>query len=279
MNVSNQVHQTKKSNKWECKLCGEKQSMKRHYGLGTGKECRFHVQKLNGIRRKLDEINNTSEQNDTSDEEVAVQDDTKVQTKPNQTNFESKWSEFIDETKDSQVLEPTKSMYLGNAEVVLELPAKRRKLTKPKNASDSNTYPTKTDDYNNFGKIRLSPSPPSIRFYETQLSKVQKNLPEINVVKANEDQIIEAKQTEITVIKPFVPHKVGKKSKWVQFADESDGDNRKDDRSLCNDENGSVTDDVNNDEKSENILNNMPDKATNIFSQCDDNYLDDILDL
>ncbi|KAL4705017.1 hypothetical protein ACJJTC_009805 [Scirpophaga incertulas] len=50
------VHQTKKSNKFQCKLCGEKQSIKRHYGIGNGQECRLHVQKLNEVRGELQEV-------------------------------------------------------------------------------------------------------------------------------------------------------------------------------------------------------------------------------
>ncbi|XP_038652141.1 MRN complex-interacting protein isoform X1 [Scyliorhinus canicula] len=42
-----QVHQVKKSKKWNCKLCGEKQSLLKVYGQGSGADCRRHVQKLN----------------------------------------------------------------------------------------------------------------------------------------------------------------------------------------------------------------------------------------
>ncbi|XP_073424112.1 MRN complex-interacting protein [Dendrobates tinctorius] len=42
-----QVQQVKKSKKWSCKLCGEKQTVLRVYGQGSGADCRHHVQKLN----------------------------------------------------------------------------------------------------------------------------------------------------------------------------------------------------------------------------------------
>ncbi|XP_043925887.1 MRN complex-interacting protein [Protopterus annectens] len=42
-----QVHQVKKDKRWRCKLCGEKQSIIKVYGEGTGADCRHHVQKLN----------------------------------------------------------------------------------------------------------------------------------------------------------------------------------------------------------------------------------------
>uniref|UniRef100_A0A674ATC4 MRN complex-interacting protein N-terminal domain-containing protein n=1 Tax=Salmo trutta TaxID=8032 RepID=A0A674ATC4_SALTR len=41
-----QVQQVKKSKKWNCKLCGEKQS----FGRGSGVDCRRHVQKVNARR-------------------------------------------------------------------------------------------------------------------------------------------------------------------------------------------------------------------------------------
>lgn len=45
-----QVHQVKKSNKWNCKVCGTKQSVRQVYGKGSGADCRRHVQKLNALR-------------------------------------------------------------------------------------------------------------------------------------------------------------------------------------------------------------------------------------
>ncbi|XP_039668527.1 MRN complex-interacting protein isoform X3 [Perca fluviatilis] len=45
-----QVHQVKKVNRWSCKLCGEKQSLKKEFGRGSGADCRRHVQKLNAMR-------------------------------------------------------------------------------------------------------------------------------------------------------------------------------------------------------------------------------------
>ncbi|GAB6023906.1 hypothetical protein CHUAL_008642 [Chamberlinius hualienensis] len=42
-----QVDQVKKAIKWNCKICHEKQSTKKIYGLGSGKDCRSIVQKLN----------------------------------------------------------------------------------------------------------------------------------------------------------------------------------------------------------------------------------------
>ncbi|KAG8438969.1 hypothetical protein GDO86_005232 [Hymenochirus boettgeri] len=48
-----QVHQVKKSKKWSCKLCGEKQSLVKIYGQGSGVDCRQHVQKLNMLQGEI----------------------------------------------------------------------------------------------------------------------------------------------------------------------------------------------------------------------------------
>ncbi|CAK6445134.1 unnamed protein product [Pipistrellus nathusii] len=51
-----QAHQMKKSLKWTCKACGEKQSFLRAYGEGSGADCRRHVQKLNLLQGQLSEV-------------------------------------------------------------------------------------------------------------------------------------------------------------------------------------------------------------------------------
>ncbi|XP_041653685.1 MRN complex-interacting protein [Cheilinus undulatus] len=45
-----QVQQVKKVKKWSCKLCGEKQTLVKEFGRGSGADCRRHVQKLNAMR-------------------------------------------------------------------------------------------------------------------------------------------------------------------------------------------------------------------------------------
>uniref|UniRef100_A0A8K9UW62 MRN complex-interacting protein N-terminal domain-containing protein n=1 Tax=Oncorhynchus mykiss TaxID=8022 RepID=A0A8K9UW62_ONCMY len=53
-----QVQQVKKSKKWNCKLCGEKQS----FGRGSGVDCRRHVQKANARRGEILEEKEASKQ-------------------------------------------------------------------------------------------------------------------------------------------------------------------------------------------------------------------------
>ncbi|XP_037357192.1 MRN complex-interacting protein isoform X2 [Talpa occidentalis] len=46
----------KKSLKWTCKACGEKQSFLRAYGEGSAADCRCHVQKLNLLQGQSSEM-------------------------------------------------------------------------------------------------------------------------------------------------------------------------------------------------------------------------------
>jgi len=48
-----QVDIVKKSNKWKCKLCGDKQSIKKVFCTGTGSECRSTAQELNRQRSMI----------------------------------------------------------------------------------------------------------------------------------------------------------------------------------------------------------------------------------
>jgi hypothetical protein len=50
-----QVHQAKKSPKWNCKICNEKQTVKRMFGRGSGKECRIIVMEMNGLRQQVED--------------------------------------------------------------------------------------------------------------------------------------------------------------------------------------------------------------------------------
>ncbi|XP_014604074.1 PREDICTED: UPF0544 protein C5orf45 homolog [Polistes canadensis] len=52
-----QVHIVKKEQKWQCKVCNEKQSIRRVYFQGSGKDCRSHVQELN--LQKLKDLEST----------------------------------------------------------------------------------------------------------------------------------------------------------------------------------------------------------------------------
>ncbi|KAM3845421.1 MRN complex-interacting protein [Vipera latastei] len=72
-----QVQQVKKSKKWNCKICDEKQSILRVFGQGSGADCRHHVQKLNLLQGEQDQtpagnLRHKEESGQISDENMAA---------------------------------------------------------------------------------------------------------------------------------------------------------------------------------------------------------------
>nr|XP_023848448.1 MRN complex-interacting protein isoform X2 [Salvelinus alpinus] len=95
-----QVQQVKKSKKWNCKLCGEKQSVIKEFGRGSGVDCRRHVQKANARRGEILEEQDQKawsrwEEVDDVDEEEVVE---KAQECCDQNAEEangSRWSKYL----------------------------------------------------------------------------------------------------------------------------------------------------------------------------------------
>ncbi|CAH0406063.1 unnamed protein product [Chilo suppressalis] len=131
-----QVHQTKKANKFACKMCGEKQSIKRHYGVGNGQECRGHVQKLNAMRGELNDLKITEDYLVSEDEDVEVSSSIDLtQKKP------SKWSEYVDKYEAIETTDVgDKTMFLENKEVVLDIPKKKRQKRSYDNERPQKSY-------------------------------------------------------------------------------------------------------------------------------------------
>lgn len=99
-----QVDIVKKVNKWTCKLCGEKQSLKTVIFQGSGKECRLNVQKLNESRFSAERNQFAGEVDEKSNVAVNV-------GQRNQTN----WAEFLesDDEIDNMILDGD-DHYLSN---------------------------------------------------------------------------------------------------------------------------------------------------------------------
>ncbi|XP_045454494.1 MRN complex-interacting protein [Melitaea cinxia] len=253
-----QVHQTRKDNKWVCKLCGEKQSIKRHYGLGTSKECRIHVQKLNKMRGEKEEIlknrndSDDSEYDENLDNNMRSNNDEKIIT-PQNVSKESKWSVYVDKAEETHEIGQTE--YLNGKEVLLEIPQKRkakRKYHQVKGLEDSvnsNDVCELNMDSHLGNEINLiadtnvgnstakSFAPKNQESFKSNLhTKSQNNT---NVIKQHKRQHIE-------------PEKIKKDSKWAQFID---------------------SDDL---EENENSMKKKCNK--NIFDLCDDSEIDTILD-
>ncbi|KAF4085611.1 hypothetical protein AMELA_G00097160 [Ameiurus melas] len=94
-----QVQQVKKSKKWSCKLCGEKQSLIKEYGRGTGADCRRHVQKLNSLRGELLEVETERAWTRWEEEECEVEVDPgdETQNLEQKTRVISRWSKYVDQ--------------------------------------------------------------------------------------------------------------------------------------------------------------------------------------
>ncbi|XP_006987155.1 MRN complex-interacting protein [Peromyscus maniculatus bairdii] len=92
-----QAHQVKKSLKWTCKACGEKQSFVRAYGEGSGADCRRHVQKLNLLQGQVSELSLRSVDRAASEEENAgpQQAENGSQQAPSEPQ-ESRWLKYLD---------------------------------------------------------------------------------------------------------------------------------------------------------------------------------------
>ncbi|MCI4379752.1 hypothetical protein PGIGA_G00231850 [Pangasianodon gigas] len=100
-----QVQQVKKSKKWSCKMCGEKQSLIKEYGRGTGADCRRHVQKLNSLRGELLQVENERawtqwEKEEECEVEVGSGDETQSWEQKGQTQVVSRWSKYVDQKEN-----------------------------------------------------------------------------------------------------------------------------------------------------------------------------------
>uniref|UniRef100_A0A8C6WAB0 MRN complex interacting protein n=1 Tax=Nannospalax galili TaxID=1026970 RepID=A0A8C6WAB0_NANGA len=102
-----QAHQVKKSLKWTCKACGEKQSFMRVYGEGSGADCRRHVQKLNLLQGQVSELSFRSvdealraQEEENAGSRQAKNKSLQVSSLPS----ESRWLKFLDNNLEEQEL-------------------------------------------------------------------------------------------------------------------------------------------------------------------------------
>ncbi|KAM6380192.1 MRN complex-interacting protein isoform 3-T3 [Pluvialis apricaria] len=98
-----QVQQAKRSGKWSCSVCGQRQAVQKVYGQGSGLDCRRHVQKLNLLQGEAEEaIGWTSryvEESVNDNKNTAAQcEDSSVQQEGRPEV--SRWSKYLD--KDSE---------------------------------------------------------------------------------------------------------------------------------------------------------------------------------
>ncbi|XP_018572249.1 zinc finger protein 528-like [Anoplophora glabripennis] len=85
-----QVDIVKKVPKWSCKMCGEKQSVKKVYSKGSAKECRLHVQELNEKRVRLE-----TEMCEQLSHECPLESEMQREQLKTDHKENSKWLEFL----------------------------------------------------------------------------------------------------------------------------------------------------------------------------------------
>ncbi|XP_060621396.2 MRN complex-interacting protein isoform X3 [Anolis sagrei] len=101
-----QVQQVKKSKKWNCKVCNEKQSILKVFGQGSGSDCRRHVQKLNLLQgenqqaamnmpRDIEEPTEMSDENTANFREELGQQEEETETT-------SRWTKYLDKRCEEQ---------------------------------------------------------------------------------------------------------------------------------------------------------------------------------
>ncbi|XP_075756638.1 MRN complex-interacting protein [Pelodiscus sinensis] len=125
-----QVHQVIKNKKWSCKVCGEKQSLLKVYGQGSGSDCRRHVQKLNLLRAGTE----VAAKGTSWCVEELVHDDKENTTIPQEENLcwqeqelefsplVSRWNKYLDKDSEDQEEECTdkEQLYSPKRNIVAE---------------------------------------------------------------------------------------------------------------------------------------------------------------
>ncbi|XP_009559915.2 MRN complex-interacting protein [Cuculus canorus] len=100
-----QVQQAKRSGKWSCSVCGQRQTVQKVYGQGSGLDCRRHVQKLNLLQgeaeeaigwtfRYIEESINDSKNTGAQHEDSLVQQEGRAEV--------SRWSKYLDKESENQ---------------------------------------------------------------------------------------------------------------------------------------------------------------------------------
>lgn len=91
----------KKANKWECKICRQKQNLLKEFFRGSGPECRAKVQQMNLERGKQEEqieenlFLTAQQQLDQEECTVEAGQENNVQPPPKKTK--NKWANYVDE--------------------------------------------------------------------------------------------------------------------------------------------------------------------------------------
>ena len=96
----------KKAKNWQCKICGEKQSVMQEFGRGSGKDCRQHIQKLNIKMRDKETAIAQQIQNEIDlaehipEEDVFQIPEESINIPPTAKGTESKWARYTEDVEE-----------------------------------------------------------------------------------------------------------------------------------------------------------------------------------
>ncbi|XP_022122857.2 uncharacterized protein LOC110998489 [Pieris rapae] len=281
-------------------MCGEKQSIKRHYGIGSGKECRLHVQKLNKLQSENhadSDIFDSGKSDSDSDLADATQDIEPIPPKV------SKWSHYTDE---NDVEDPFSINCRGKEEIPK---TSENKIFHDKEQcnSDGSVIKQCRKIYNNQNKRKYESSKfvkPSSNKQRNSFNETNKSSEWATFVENNSqegDSFIHG--DNLCVGNKFLyKDTVNSCSKWVDFLDNDDDDEdcieqhaNSENKIICKESNmvaktnnSPTKDNISHD--TNKILLNLKQSDTpgisktvvckeSIFSMSDDQDLDSILDL
>ncbi|KAL3891657.1 hypothetical protein ACJMK2_003909 [Sinanodonta woodiana] len=140
-----QVHQVKKSKKWNCKLCGEKQSIVKVYAQGSGAQCRHHVQQLNMIKGGLETAKDELVQSlhtvpllSTSERYGCYNE---IESYTDGKNQHSRWAHYTEHSEDEEAHCPEDEdssdvIYTTDRMLLPRQPSKRKKKVKSSGFTD-----------------------------------------------------------------------------------------------------------------------------------------------
>ncbi|XP_075066128.1 MRN complex-interacting protein isoform X2 [Mixophyes fleayi] len=142
----------KKSKKWACKLCGEKQSLLKVFGQGSGADCRHHVQKLNLLQGEVGEAASSTAghscQNAISGSDVD-DDNTQQRLGISQERVTmSRWNKYLEEKSDNACEEEESQIDTDQQKITPSTIRKRKKILQ---------YGCGLDDQNTKGVVENIP--------------------------------------------------------------------------------------------------------------------------
>lgn len=143
------MQQVKKSKKWNCKLCGEKQSVIKEFGRGSGVDCRRHVQKVNARRGELLEEQDQKawsrweEVDDMAEEEVVEKAQECCDQNAEEANG-SRWSKYLqtsDEGAGQEEAEEEENVYMDRNHLQGNINVRKRKRGRGYHSGEEDTMP------------------------------------------------------------------------------------------------------------------------------------------